>query len=223
VLPARARCAAGRLGRDARAGSRCATDRRGMAAGTRGHESRYFIAFLAGGRTCSACSRHCASTSSHWLGRTLSRPAEAVYRRGSHGSRILRDHAYRRVLSRLTADTTPCSPSRAVNLSITCAPHLDRGQPRDARRDETSSSPADRAAHAAPDHPADRLLGRRCGGCRATRRTASRTPAASPTEALNAIQTVKAFTLEDLNSRRFDDAVEDSFRAACAARRCVPR
>ena len=33
-------------------------------------------------------------------------------------------------------------------------------------------------------------------------------------ETLGAIQTVQAFTLEDLNSRRFDDAVEDSFRAA---------
>jgi len=33
-------------------------------------------------------------------------------------------------------------------------------------------------------------------------------------ETLNAIQTVQAFTLEDLNSRRFDDAVEDSFAAA---------
>jgi ATP-binding cassette subfamily B protein len=33
-------------------------------------------------------------------------------------------------------------------------------------------------------------------------------------ETLNAIQTVQAFTLEDLSSRRFDAAVEDSFRVA---------
>jgi ATP-binding cassette subfamily B protein len=33
-------------------------------------------------------------------------------------------------------------------------------------------------------------------------------------EVLNAIQTVQAFTLEELNSRRYDAAVEDSFRAA---------
>jgi ATP-binding cassette subfamily B protein len=33
-------------------------------------------------------------------------------------------------------------------------------------------------------------------------------------ESLNAIQTVQAFTLEDVNARRFDAAVEDSFRAA---------
>ncbi len=33
-------------------------------------------------------------------------------------------------------------------------------------------------------------------------------------ETLNAIQTVQAFTLEDLNSRRYGDAVEDSFQVA---------
>jgi ATP-binding cassette subfamily B protein len=33
-------------------------------------------------------------------------------------------------------------------------------------------------------------------------------------ETLNAIQTVQAFTLEDVNVRRFDSAVEDSFKAA---------
>jgi ATP-binding cassette subfamily B protein len=37
-------------------------------------------------------------------------------------------------------------------------------------------------------------------------------------ESLNAIQTVQAFTLEDIHARRFGQAVEDSFRAPSAAR-----
>src|ERR1700728_4576432 len=34
-------------------------------------------------------------------------------------------------------------------------------------------------------------------------------------ETLNAIQTVQAFTLEDLQSQRYNEAVEDSFATAC--------
>ena len=41
-------------------------------------------------------------------------------------------------------------------------------------------------------------------------------------ETLNAIQTVQAFTLEELHGRRYDAAVKKSFAPPCGARACAP-
>ena len=122
------------------------------------------------------------------------------------------------VLSRLTADTTLVQAIAGVNLSIT----LRSVTQHDRRTGHAAFSPALRLTAVIlvliPLVIGPLILvGRRVR--RLSRAAQDRIADTSSLvdETLNAIQTVQAFTLEDLQSRRYDEAVERSF-----ARRHAP-
>ena len=187
----------------------------GMAAGNADTINRYFIAFLAAAGLFGvfAALRFYLVT---WLGeRVVADLREAVYRRV-----IRMDPAFfevtrtGEVLSRLTADTTLVQSIAGVNLSITLRSAISIVGSL-VMLGVTSLKLTGLIVLLMPLLIVPLIvLGRRVR--RLSRDSQDRIADTSgiADEALNAIQTVQAFTLEDLNSRRFDDAVEDSFRAA---------
>ena len=187
----------------------------GMAAGNADTINRYFVAFLAAAGLFGvfAALRFYLVT---WLGeRVVADLREAVYRRV-----IRMDPAFfevtrtGEVLSRLTADTTLVQSIAGVNLSITLRSAISIVGSL-VMLGVTSLKLTGLIVLLMPLLIVPLIvLGRRVR--RLSRDSQDRIADTSgiADEALNAIQTVQAFTLEDLTSRRFDDAVEDSFRAA---------
>jgi ATP-binding cassette subfamily B protein len=181
---------------------------------------RYFVAFLAAAAVFGvfAALRFYLVT---WIGeRVVADLRSAVY------ARVIRmDPAFfevtrtGEVLSRLTADTTLVQSIAGVNLSITLRSALSMTGSL-AMLAITSAKLTGMILVLIPVVLVPLIvLGRRV-------RTQSRTSqdriadtSSIADETLNAIQTVQAFTLEDVNTRRFTAAVEDSFAAAVSRTR----
>jgi ATP-binding cassette subfamily B protein len=187
----------------------------GIASGSSDTVNRYFIAFMAAAGVFGvfAALRFYLVT---WLGeRVVADLREAVY------ARVIRmDPGFfevtriGEVLSRLTADTTLVQSIAGVNLSITL---------------RSAISLVGSLVMLAITSPRLMLmilvlvpvvivplivLGRRVRKLSRASQDRIADTSGIADETLNAIQTVQAFTLEAVNSRRFDAAVEDSFRAA---------
>ncbi len=187
----------------------------GMAAGNADTINRYFIAFLAAAALFGvfAALRFYLVT---WLGeRVVADLREAVYRRV-----IRMDPSFfevtrtGEVLSRLTADTTLVQSIAGVNLSITLRSAISIAGSL-VMLAVTSLKLTALIVILIPVLIVPLVvLGRRVR--RLSRDSQDRIADTSglADETLNAIQTVQAFTLEETNSRRFDAAVEDSFRVA---------
>jgi len=187
----------------------------GMAAGSPDTINRYFIAFLAAAAVFgvfAALRFYLVS----WLGeRVVADLRSAVY------DRVIRmDPSFfevtrtGEVLSRLTADTTLVQSIAGVNLSITLRSAISIVGSL-VMLAVTSLKLTALIVVLIPLLIVPLIiLGRRVR--RLSRDSQDRIADTSglADETLNAIQTVQAFTLEDINSRRFDAAVEDSFQAA---------
>lgn len=187
----------------------------GLAASNAGVVNRYFTGFLAAAMLFGmfAALRFYLVT---WLGeRVVADMREAVY------ARVIRmDPTFfevtrtGEVLSRLTADTTLVQAISGVNLSITLRSVLNIAGAL-AMLALTSPSLMAVILVLIPVIIGPILLiGRRVR--RLSRAAQDRIADTSSLvdETLNAIQTVQAFTLEDLQSRRYTQAVEQSFKAA---------
>ena len=187
----------------------------GMAAGSPDTINRYFIAFLAAAGmfgVFAALRFYLVS----WLGeRVVADLREAVYRRV-----IRMDPSFfevtrtGEVLSRLTADATLVQSIAGVNLSITLRSAISIVGSL-VMLAVTSLKLTMLIVVLMPLLIVPLIaLGRRVR--RLSRDSQDRIADTSglADETLNAIQTVQAFTLEDINSRRFGAAVEDSFRVA---------
>ncbi len=187
----------------------------GMAAGSPDTINRYFIAFLAAAAVFGvfAALRFYLVT---WLGeRVVADLRSAVY------DRVIRmDPSFfevtrtGEVLSRLTADTTLVQSIAGVNLSITLRSAITVVGSL-VMLAVTSLKLTALIVVLIPLLIVPLIvLGRRVR--RLSRDSQDRIADTSglADETLNAIQTVQAFTLEDLNSRRYDEAVEGSFAAA---------
>jgi len=187
----------------------------GMAAGSPDTINRYFIAFLTAAAVFGvfAALRFYLVT---WLGeRVVADLRSAVY------DRVIRmDPSFfevtrtGEVLSRLTADTTLVQSIAGVNLSITLRSAISVVGSL-VMLAVTSLKLTALIVVLIPLLIVPLIvLGRRVR--RLSRDSQDRIADTSglADETLNAIQTVQAFTLEELNSRRFDAAVEDSFAAA---------
>jgi ATP-binding cassette, subfamily B, bacterial len=177
--------------------------------------NRYFVAFLAaaGAYGLFAALRFYLVT---WLGeRVVADLRSAVYARVIRMDPVFFEVTrIGEVLSRLTTDTTLVQSIAGVNLSITL------------RSTISIVGSLVMLAVTSPKLTAMMLvlipvvivplivLGRRVR--RLSRASQDRIADTSSIadETLNAIQTVQAFTLEEVNTRRFDTAVEDSFGAA---------
>jgi ATP-binding cassette subfamily B protein len=187
----------------------------GMAAGSPDTINRYFIAFVAAAAVFGvfAALRFYLVT---WLGeRVVADLRNDVYRRV-----IRMDPAFfevtriGEVLSRLTADTTLVQSIAGVNLSITLRSAISIAGSL-VMLAVTSIKLTALIVVLIPLLIVPLIvLGRRVR--RLSRDSQDRIADTSglADETLNAIQTVQAFTLEDLNSRRYGAAVEDSFEAA---------
>ena len=187
----------------------------GIASGSSDTVNRYFVAFMAAAGVYGvfAALRFYLVT---WLGeRVVADLREAVY------ARVIRmDPGFfevtriGEVLSRLTADTTLVQSIAGVNLSITL---------------RSAISLVGSLVMLAITSPRLTLmilvlvpvvivplivLGRRVRKLSRASQDRIADTSGIADETLNAIQTVQAFTLEEVNSRRFDAAVEDSFLAA---------
>jgi ATP-binding cassette subfamily B protein len=187
----------------------------GMAAGRAETVNRYFVAFLAAAGLFGvfAALRFYLVT---WLGeRVVADLRAAVY------ARVIRmDPAFfemtrvGEVLSRLTADTTLVQSIAGVNLSITLRSAISIVGSL-VMLAVTSLKLTGLIVVLIPALIVPLVvLGRRVR--RLSRDSQDRVADTSglADETLNAIQTVQAFTLEDLSAARFGAAVEDSFRAA---------
>jgi len=187
----------------------------GMAAGSPDTINRYFIAFLAAAGIFGvfAALRFYLVT---WLGeRVVADLRSAVY------DRVIRmDPSFfevtrtGEVLSRLTADTTLVQSIAGVNLSITLRSAISLAGSL-VMLAVTSVKLTALIVVGIPMVLVPLIvLGRHVR--RLSRDSQDRIADTSglADETLNAIQTVQAFTLEDLNSRRYDEAVEGSFAAA---------
>jgi ATP-binding cassette subfamily B protein len=187
----------------------------GMAAGRPDTINRYFVAFLAAAAVFgvfAALRFYLVS----WLGeRVVADLRSAVY------DRVIRmDPSFfevtrtGEVLSRLTADTTLVQSIAGVNLSITLRSAISLAGSL-VMLAVTSLKLTALIVVLIPLLIVPLIvLGRRVR--RLSRDSQDRIADTSglADETLNAIQTVQAFTLEDLNTRRYDDAVEGSFAAA---------
>ena len=187
----------------------------GIASGSSDTVNRYFVAFMAAAGVYGvfAALRFYLVT---WLGeRVVADLREAVY------ARVIRmDPGFfevtriGEVLSRLTADTTLVQSIAGVNLSITL---------------RSAISLVGSLVMLAITSPRLTLmilvlvpvvivplivLGRRVRKLSRASQDRIADTSGIADETLNAIQTVQAFTLEAVNSQRFDAAVEDSFQAA---------
>jgi len=187
----------------------------GMAAGSPDTINRYFLAFLAAAAVFGvfAALRFYLVT---WLGeRVVADLRSAVY------DRVIRmDPAFfevtrtGEVLSRLTADTTLVQSIAGVNLSIMLRSVISLTGSL-LLLAVTSLKLTGLIVVLVPLVIVPLVvLGRRVR--RLSRDSQDRVADTSglADETLNAVQTVQAFTLEDVNSRRYDAAVQDSFRVA---------
>jgi len=118
------------------------------------------------------------------------------------------------VLSRLTTDTTLVASHSGVNLSIILRSSFELGRRADHARAHQRDT---HGHHAGADSRGGRPSHRHW---QASSRIVTRVSGSHcrhhglAGETLNAIQTVQAFTLEDLQSERYRKAVEDSFLTA---------
>jgi ATP-binding cassette subfamily B protein len=187
----------------------------GLSSGSADTIDRYFIAFMAAAGVFGifAALRFYFVT---WLGeRVVADIREAVY------ARVIRmDPSFfevtrvGEVLSRLTADTTLVQSIAGVNLSIMLRSTISLIGSL-VMLAVTSAKLTGLIVLLMPLVLVPMIvLGRRVR--KESRSSQDRIADTSgiAEETLNAIQTVQAFTLEDVNVRRFDSAVEDSFRAA---------
>jgi ATP-binding cassette subfamily B protein len=118
------------------------------------------------------------------------------------------------VLSRLTADTTLVQSIAGVNLSITLRSTISLAGSI-VMLAVTSARLTTVLVVLIPVVIVPLIvLGRRVRRLSRTSQDRIADTSGIADETLNAIQTVQAFTLEDVNARRFDAAVEDSFAAA---------
>src|SRR5512134_1188007 len=177
--------------------------------------NRYFVAFMAASGVFGvlAALRFYLVT---WLGeRVVADLREAVYRRV-----IRMDPAFfevtrtGEVLSRLTADTTLVQSIAGVNLSITLRSAISVVGSL-VMLAVTSLKLTALIVVLIPLLIVPLVvLGRRVRKLSRASQDRIADTSGLADETLNAIQTVQAFTLEELNSRRYGDAVEDSFQAA---------
>ncbi len=187
----------------------------GMAAGSADTIDRYFVAFVVAAAVFGtfAALRFYLVT---WLGeRVVADLREAVYR-----SVIRMDPTFfevtrtGEVLSRLTADTTLVQSIAGVNLSITLRSMIAIIGSL-VMLAVTSLKLTAIIVVLIPLLVAPLvLLGRRVRRLSRDSQDRIADTGGLADETLNAIQTVQAFTLEELNARRFGDAVESSFRTA---------
>jgi len=187
----------------------------GMAAGRAETVNRYFVAFLAAAGLFGvfAALRFYLVT---WLGeRVVADLRAAVY------ARVIRmDPAFfevtriGEVLSRLTADTTLVQSIAGVNLSITLRSAISIVGSL-VMLAVTSLKLTGLIVVLIPALIVPLIvLGRRVRTLSRDSQDRIADTSGLADETLNAIQTVQAFTLEDLSDARFGTAVEDSFRAA---------
>ncbi len=177
--------------------------------------NRYFVAFMAAAGVFGvfAALRFYLVT---WLGeRVVADLREAVY------SRVIRmDPSFfevtriGEVLSRLTADTTLVQSIAGVNLSITLRSAISLAGSL-VMLAITSVKLTAMIVVLVPVVIVPLIvLGRRVRKLSRASQDRIADTSGIADETLNAIQTVQAFTLEDVNARRFGAAVEDSFAAA---------
>jgi ATP-binding cassette subfamily B protein len=177
--------------------------------------NQYFVAFLAAAAVFGvfAALRFYLVT---WLGeRVVADMRSAVY------ARVIRmDPSFfevtriGEVLSRLTADTTLVQSIAGVNLSITLRSFITLAGSL-VMLGVTSLKLTAMIVVLIPVVIVPLIvLGRRVRKLSRTSQDRIADTSGIADETLNAIQTVQAFTLEGVNSRRFDDAVEGSFGAA---------
>jgi len=187
----------------------------GMTAGSPDTINRYFVAFAVAAAVFGtfAALRFYLVT---WLGeRVVADLREAVYR-----SVIRMDPTFfevtrtGEVLSRLTADTTLVQSIAGVNLSITLRSMIAIAGSL-VMLAVTSLKLTAIIVVLMPLLVAPMVvLGRRVRRLSRDSQDRIADTGGLADETLNAIQTVQAFTLEELNARRFGDAVESSFRTA---------
>jgi ATP-binding cassette subfamily B protein len=151
-----------------------------------------------------------------WTGeRVVADLREAVYRRVVRMDPMFFESTRTgEVLSRLTADTTLVQAIAGVNLSITLRSILSLV----GGLVMLALTSAHLTAAIIILIPLVMvpvvIVGRRVRRLSRTAQDRIADTSSLVDETLNAIQTVQAFTLEELQSRRYDSAVEDSFRAA---------
>ncbi len=177
--------------------------------------NRYFLAFMAAAGVFgvfAALRFYLVS----WLGeRVIADVRSAVY------ARVIRmDPSFfeitriGEVLSRLTADTTLVQSIAGVNLSITLRSAISLVGSL-VMLAVTSPKLTGMIVLLVPLVIVPLIvLGRRVRRLSRTSQDRIADTSGIADETLNAIQTVQAFTLEAVNSQRYDDAVEDSFTAA---------
>ena len=187
----------------------------GISSGSSETVNRYFVAFMAAAAVFGvfAALRFYLVT---WLGeRVVADLREAVY------ARVIRmDPGFfevtriGEVLSRLTADTTLVQSIAGVNLSITLRSAISLAGSM-VMLAVTSTRLALMIVVLVPVVIVPLIvLGRRVRTLSRASQDRIADTSGLADETLNAIQTVQAFTLEEVNARRFDAAVEDSFAAA---------
>jgi ATP-binding cassette subfamily B protein len=187
----------------------------GIASGSSETVNRYFVAFMAAAAVFGvfAALRFYLVT---WLGeRVVADLREAVY------ARVIRmDPAFfevtriGEVLSRLTADTTLVQSIAGVNLSITLRSAISLVGSL-VMLAITSPRLTVMIVVLVPVVIVPLIvLGRRVRTLSRASQDRIADTSGIADETLNAIQTVQAFTLEEVNERRFGAAVEDSFQAA---------
>jgi len=187
----------------------------GLTAGHAETVDRYFVAFLAAAAVYGvfAALRFYLVT---WLGERVT----ADLRAAVYASVIRMDPTFfevtrtGEVLSRLTADTTLVQSIAGVNLSITLRSLISLLGSLGLLA-VTSLKLTGIIVVLIPLVVAPLVfLGRRVRKQSRTSQDRIADTSSVAAESLNAIQTVQAFTLEDVNTSRYDAAVEDSFRAA---------
>ena len=192
----------------------------GLTAGDAGTVNRYFVGFLLAAvvfGVFAALRFYLVS----WLGeRVVADLRAAVY-----GRVVRMDPTFfevtrtGEVLSRLTADTTLVQSIAGVNLSFTLRSIVNLLGAL-AMLALTSAHLMGVIVILIPLVVAPLIIvGRRVRGLSRAAQDRVADTSSLVDETLNAIQTVQAFTLEDLQSRRYQAAVEDSFRAACSRNR----
>jgi ATP-binding cassette subfamily B protein len=151
-----------------------------------------------------------------WMGeRVVADLRQAVYRRVIHmDPTFFESTRTGEVLSRLTADTTLVQAIAGVNLSITLRSILSLIGSL-VLLALTSARLTGAIVVLIPVVIVPMILvGRRVRRLSRTAQDRIADTSSLVDETLNAIQTVQAFTLEELQSKRYDVAVESSFRAA---------
>jgi ATP-binding cassette subfamily B protein len=187
----------------------------GLAAKDASTINRYFLALLAAAVAygCFAALRFYLVT---WLGeRVVSDLREAVYRRVVHMDPLFFETTrVGEVLSRLTTDTTLVQAISGVNLSIVLRSTLSLVGAL-VMLALTNAKLMGVIVVGIPVVVVPLIaVGRRVRGLSRASQDRIADTSGLAGETLNAIQTVQAFTLEELQSKRYDAAVEESFKTA---------